>query len=186
MCSTAMGPPSRRPLPTGATWGTFSQDHQLWSAIRQDSGVCLHRPPAKVSKGACTLSRARRVLAPRDTLHFTNCPTRLGHATHHNEPACVVSASAVICPEPPVPLNGTVDLSGGLTYTRLAVYICDSGFELQGPPVRACLANATWSGNDPNCTGVCIAPFIAQHGICIAQHGMCIAQHGMHITQHGR
>ena len=59
-----------------------------------------------------------------------------------------------MCPEPPIPTNGTVDVSGGLNYNKLAVYICDSGYELQGSPVRACLANATWSGIDPTCIGV--------------------------------
>lgn len=115
-----------------------------------------------------------------------SCLSQLGHVIHcgchvyevHITNWHVLSLSAVVCPEPPALLNGTVDVSGGLTYTRLAVYICDSGFELQGPPVRACLANATWSGIDPTCTGVCTTPFITQYGMRIAQHGMCITQHG--------
>lgn len=48
------------------------------------------------------------------------------------------------------PANGQVES----TYTDLgaeALYHCDTGYELFGNDTRTCNANASWSGNLPQC-----------------------------------
>ena len=48
------------------------------------------------------------------------------------------------------PANGIVRWTG-LTTGSLAVYICDSGYELSGEQIRTCMSNGMWSGQEPTC-----------------------------------
>ena len=57
------------------------------------------------------------------------------------------------CQSLPNITNGAVDLSGGTTFSSVATYSCDGGYELQGDPVRMCSESAVWNGTEPTCTG---------------------------------
>ena len=48
------------------------------------------------------------------------------------------------------PENGRVSLSG-TTYTSVATYSCDSGYDLMGNDTRTCLGTGNWSGGEPTC-----------------------------------
>ena len=49
------------------------------------------------------------------------------------------------------PDNGFVDLSEGTQVGNLALYFCDSPFDLVGDRVRICQGNGLWNGSDPLC-----------------------------------
>ena len=57
----------------------------------------------------------------------------------------------VDCNQPPVLANGTVTVSTDTTYKGVALYQCHIGHRLQGPQLRSCLANGSWSDVDPVC-----------------------------------
>ena len=49
------------------------------------------------------------------------------------------------------PMNGQVSVFNGTLYaTGMAVYECDTGFNLLGPMYRSCLFSG-WSGVEPVC-----------------------------------
>ena len=56
----------------------------------------------------------------------------------------------VVCPELTNPDNGQVDLSG-MNIGSLANYSCNSGYNLTGSELRMCMADGSWSGQDPVC-----------------------------------
>ena len=55
------------------------------------------------------------------------------------------------CQSLPNITNGAVDLSEGTTFSSVAVYSCDGGYELQGDPVRMCNESGVWNGREPTC-----------------------------------
>ena len=55
------------------------------------------------------------------------------------------------CPSVEDIASGSVTVSGTLPGS-IAVYCCESGFELVGVSVRYCRNNSTWSGDAPVCT----------------------------------
>ena len=56
------------------------------------------------------------------------------------------------CGSLPVPTNGS-SFGHLTTFPNKIVFSCDDGFNLMGSVVRRCLANGTWSGNQPFCGG---------------------------------
>lgn len=57
---------------------------------------------------------------------------------------------AINCGKPGLPDHGSV--SGLSTrYPHPITFTCDIGYEIQGPVVRRCQANGTWSGNKTSC-----------------------------------
>ena len=55
------------------------------------------------------------------------------------------------CGSLPDPVNGVVNTSAGTTYTEVANYTCDIGYNLVGDNQRNCMANGQWSGSAPVC-----------------------------------
>ena len=53
----------------------------------------------------------------------------------------------VPCPELTNPTNGFV----AFTMSRIAIYICNSGYQLVGSNSRTCQDNRQWSGIEPYC-----------------------------------
>ena len=48
------------------------------------------------------------------------------------------------------PVNGSVNISSGTTFSKKAFYSCDSGFRVTGGNIRICTADG-WSGMAPVC-----------------------------------
>ena len=59
-------------------------------------------------------------------------------------------SAVVLCPILTPPANGTV-LVNGRRVNDTAVYMCDPGFERNGPLVRRCMPNGEWSDEAPTC-----------------------------------
>ena len=55
------------------------------------------------------------------------------------------------CGEPDVPTNGRVDTSAGTSFRDVARYSCNTGYTMNGPAERSCLADGQWSGSVPTC-----------------------------------
>ena len=49
------------------------------------------------------------------------------------------------------PVNGSVNISSGTTFSKKAFYSCNSGFRVTGGNIRICTADG-WSGMAPVCT----------------------------------
>lgn len=64
----------------------------------------------------------------------------------------VIIHSIVGCPPLPNIANGVVVESGRSTGDT-ATYSCNSGFELDGDPIRICQSNGVWSLSPPICIG---------------------------------
>ena len=47
--------------------------------------------------------------------------------------------------------NGKVDISMGTTFTSMATYSCNTGYQLRGDSTRLCQATGNWSGDQPSC-----------------------------------
>lgn len=54
------------------------------------------------------------------------------------------------CPIVKTPLNGSVQLSNGLSYESVASFACNKGYVLHGGK-RKCTEDRTWSGTEPYC-----------------------------------
>ena len=50
------------------------------------------------------------------------------------------------------PANGEVSLSGTI-FNSVATYSCNTGYNLTGHGIRACLHTGFWSGSEPTCAG---------------------------------
>ena len=50
--------------------------------------------------------------------------------------------------------NGRVDISAGTTFTKVASYTCNRGYELIGTTTRMCQATGNWSRTPPNCDAI--------------------------------
>ena len=61
------------------------------------------------------------------------------------------------CGFPHEPNSATIELND-TTYLHEAYYLCHHDFILDGPSVRYCQANGTWSGPDPDCLADCLQP----------------------------
>ena len=49
------------------------------------------------------------------------------------------------------PSDGSVNYSNGTTYLSVATFDCRVGYTLEGNMSRTCLANESWSNDDPIC-----------------------------------
>ena len=62
--------------------------------------------------------------------------------------------AAAQCPSLADPTNGQVTFSNSTNVGSIATYSCDTGFALNGNPMRTCQATgntADWSGDDSTC-----------------------------------
>lgn len=59
-------------------------------------------------------------------------------------------SAAVRCEELSDPTNGLVTITGTVS-NSLAIYSCNTGFNLVGRAVRTCMSNGEWSGEAPIC-----------------------------------
>ena len=57
------------------------------------------------------------------------------------------------CAELADPANGRVDTSNGTLIDALAVYSCNTGFQLSGNRTRTCDREGMWTGSEPECRG---------------------------------
>ena len=58
---------------------------------------------------------------------------------------------AGVCYELQDPVNGIVTVTKPLASEAIAIYTCDSGYELSGDQTRTCMSNGMWSGEEPTC-----------------------------------
>lgn len=58
--------------------------------------------------------------------------------------------AVVDCGDLPTLLNGLVVVDD-TAFNDTAIYSCDKEYELVGNATRICLANGSWSGNQPSC-----------------------------------
>lgn len=54
---------------------------------------------------------------------------------------------AINCGKPTVPEHGSV-VGESTRYPNTITYSCEDGYEIEGPALRSCQANGTWSGNE--------------------------------------
>lgn len=54
---------------------------------------------------------------------------------------------AINCGKPTVPEYGSV-VEESTRYPNTITYSCEDGYEIEGPALRSCQANGTWSGNE--------------------------------------
>jgi CUB/sushi domain-containing protein len=66
------------------------------------------------------------------------------------------------CPSLMSPEHGTVTTADGTAVGAAAVFACEAGYQLVGDATRACQADNTWSGTEPQCVvvdcGALVAP----------------------------
>lgn len=55
------------------------------------------------------------------------------------------------CPELGKIANGSVVVDVGLSIGKIAIYSCDSKYDLVGDAERTCMDNSSWSGTEPYC-----------------------------------
>ena len=65
----------------------------------------------------------------------------------------VVDCGSLAAPE-----NGSLTIDS-TTYESTATYSCAVGYNIDGDPVRTCLENGSWSGQDP----ICQSEFVCMH-----------------------
>ena len=58
--------------------------------------------------------------------------------------------TVVDCGQPPAPDNGAISVTQTV-FNSTALYICNNGYLLNGPIMRVCQDNGTWSGVNPTC-----------------------------------
>ncbi len=61
--------------------------------------------------------------------------------------------STVDCGRLPSLPNGNVATPSGITAGNVALYLCDEGLVLTGPPARVCGNNGLWAPGTPTCEG---------------------------------
>ena len=49
------------------------------------------------------------------------------------------------------PANGNITVTKPLASQAIAIYTCDSGYQLSGYHARTCMSNRMWSGEEPTC-----------------------------------
>ena len=49
------------------------------------------------------------------------------------------------------PANGNITVTKPLASQAIAIYTCDSGYELSVDQTRTCMSNGMWSGEEPTC-----------------------------------
>ena len=62
--------------------------------------------------------------------------------------------TAVDCGSLPDPANGQVGQPAGTSLGQIAIYSCNTGYNLVGNSTRTCQAIGNWSGSAPTCQGV--------------------------------
>ena len=60
---------------------------------------------------------------------------------------------AVNCGSLTDPDNGQVDISSGTTYGRVAIFSCNTGYELSNQQEVLCGEEGMWSSTSPSCLG---------------------------------
>ena len=68
------------------------------------------------------------------------------------------------------PLSGQVNISSGTTYNQVAIYSCDTGYNLVGSPSRICQANGMWSSTAPSCECEYIRVFRKYFALVLSAH----------------
>lgn len=79
--------------------------------------------------------------------------------------ASVPYSLAVVCGVLQDPVNGIVDLNGGVLYRSIAVYACNAGYTLNGNLTQMCLEDGTWNRQEPTCER---EPHTPHHPACAA------------------
>lgn len=59
--------------------------------------------------------------------------------------------TAADCGSLPAPINGNLTAVPATTFESIAVYTCNSGFNIIGQATRTCQADGIWSGSEPMC-----------------------------------
>ena len=95
-----------------------------------------------------------------------------------SETCSITIKSLADCGGLSAPDNGFVDLSGGTTFKKLALYSCDEGYYVYGSRLRECQADHSWSGLPPVCQlhgkGSFASNFIARLWI-LSFHGVLLS-----------
>ena len=61
------------------------------------------------------------------------------------------------------PANGQVTLTAGTTLGQIAVYSCNTGYNLVGDRTLTCQTSGNWSGSEPTCEGVYVVNLACSH-----------------------
>ncbi|XP_052809439.1 neurogenic locus notch homolog protein 1-like [Mya arenaria] len=78
------------------------------------------------------------------------------------------TCSPVDCGPLSSPDNGAVDQTGGTTYTKIALFSCNTGYARIGVASVTCQSNITWSGTTPVCEDIddCLPSPCINGGVC--------------------
>ena len=68
----------------------------------------------------------------------------------------LTSLTAVDCGSLVNPIHGQVDTFSGTSFTSVATYTCNAGYNLIGSGSRDCTANGVWSQDAPICQSIFI------------------------------
>ncbi|WAR08688.1 FBP1-like protein, partial [Mya arenaria] len=124
--------------------GTYCEQSLLGDTCSANSGIC-----ANIVFGECS---------------GTECVCQSGY--YKTGP---ITCSPVDCGPLSSPDNGAVDQTGGTTYTKIALFSCNTGYARIGVASLTCQSNITWSGTTPVCEDIneCLSNLCKNGATCV-------------------
>ena len=77
------------------------------------------------------------------------------HTTHTTTCTFYFTVTVILCEVLTPPTNGGIVYSNSVSFNSIAVFVCNDDFNLIGTDRRTCLATGEWSGQSPQCIGMC-------------------------------
>ncbi|WAR08642.1 FBP1-like protein [Mya arenaria] len=109
--------------------GTYCEQSLLGDTCTANSGIC-----ANIVFGECS---------------GTECVCQSGYYKTGPDTCSPVDCGPLSSPD-----NGAVDQTGGTTYTKIALFSCNTGYARIGVASVTCQSNITWSGTTPVCEDI--------------------------------
>lgn len=150
-------------LTSGPTVVTCEEDGS-WNASAPTCSPVVCDPPEPPANGTVDLSNGTQYMATAvyscnigfELIGASNVTCQTNKSWTNSSPSCLM----VDCGQPPdISEYGFVDFPNGTYFGDIAIYWCDTGYQLLGQNTSTCQENKTWSSGPPICTPVnCSSP----------------------------